>query len=139
MNQPDAHDHHQAAEIELPENVVEQIALISMENKKMEVSHKLFNSWLADLTLIGSEDVIREILKKNMQKFHSLFCKALGLLQACCRAKRIEEENKVEQETSNSTNTKGTPDPVSCVMKSGEKRTSRRTSTNIPGFPRPRV
>ena len=24
---------------------------------------------------------IKEILKKNLQKFHSLFCKALGLLQ----------------------------------------------------------
>ena len=47
----------------------------------MEISHKLFTSWLADLTLIGSEDVIKEILKKNLQKFHSLFCKALGLLQ----------------------------------------------------------
>ena len=75
------HDHHQASETELPENIVEQIALISMENKKMEIPHKLFTSWLADLTLIGSEDVIKEILKKNMQKFHSLFCKALGLLQ----------------------------------------------------------
>ena len=60
------HDHHQASETELPENIVEQIALISMENKKMEIPHKLFTSWLADLTLIGSEDVIKEILKKNM-------------------------------------------------------------------------
>ena len=58
-----------------------QIALISVENKKMEISHKLFTSWLNDLTLIGSEDVIKEILRKNLQKFHSLFCKALGLLQ----------------------------------------------------------
>ena len=58
-----------------------QIALISVENKKMEISHKLFTSWLNDLTLIGSEDVIKEILRRNLQKFHSLFCKALGLLQ----------------------------------------------------------
>ena len=47
----------------------------------MEISHKLFTSWLNDLTLIGSEDVIKEILRRNLQKFHSLFCKALGLLQ----------------------------------------------------------
>ena len=58
-----------------------QIALISVENKKMEISHKLFTSWLNDLTLIGSEGVIKEILRRNLQKFHSLFCKALGLLQ----------------------------------------------------------
>lgn len=68
-------------ENELPENIVEQIALITVENKKMEISHKLFTSWLNDLTLIGSEDVIKEILRRNLQKFHSLFCKALGLLQ----------------------------------------------------------
>ena len=60
---------------------IPQIALISVENKKMEISHKLFTSWLNDLTLIGSEDVIKEILRRNLQKFHSLFCKALGLLQ----------------------------------------------------------
>ena len=60
---------------------ISQIALISVENKKMEISHKLFTSWLNDLTLIGSEDVIKEILRRNLQKFHSLFCKALGLLQ----------------------------------------------------------
>ena len=65
---------------------MEQIALISMENKKMEIPHKLFTSWLADLTLIGSEDVIKETLKKNMQKFHSLFCKALGLVQGIFQA-----------------------------------------------------
>ena len=68
-------------ENELPENIVEQVTLISVVNKKMEISHKIFTNWLNDLTLIGSEDVIKGIIRKNLQKFHSLFCKALGLLQ----------------------------------------------------------
>ena len=68
-------------EVELPENIVEQVSLISVPNKKMEISHKIFTNWLNELTLIGSEDVIKGIIRKNLQKFHSLFCKALGLLQ----------------------------------------------------------
>ena len=68
-------------EMELPENIVEEVSLITVPNKKMEISHKIFTNWLNDLTLIGSEDIIKGIIKSNLQKFHSLFCKALGLLQ----------------------------------------------------------
>ena len=68
-------------DLELPENIVEQVSLITVPNKKMEISHKIFTNWLNELTLIGSEEVIKGIIRTNLQKFHSLFCKALGLLQ----------------------------------------------------------
>ena len=68
-------------DMELPENIVEQVSLITVPNKKMEISHKIFTNWLNELTLIGSEEVIKGIIRTNLQKFHSLFCKALGLLQ----------------------------------------------------------
>ena len=32
-------------ENELPENIVEQVTLISVVNKKMEISHKIFTNW----------------------------------------------------------------------------------------------
>ena len=68
-------------DMELPENIVEQVSLITVPNKKMEISHKIFTNWLNELTLIGSEEIIKGIIRTNLQKFHSLFCKALGLLQ----------------------------------------------------------
>ena len=66
---------------DLPQNIVDQAALISIPNKKLEITVKLFQSWLADLTLLRKEDEVRDIIEGYLQKFHVIFCKSLNILQ----------------------------------------------------------
>ena len=66
---------------ELPENIAEQAVLISIPNQKIEISIKLFQSWLGELTLLRNEEKAKEIIHSHMEKFHVLFCKSLEILQ----------------------------------------------------------
>ena len=66
---------------ELPENIAEQAILISIPNQKIEISIKLFQTWLEDLTLLRNEEKVKEIIQTHMEKFHVLFCKSLEILQ----------------------------------------------------------
>ena len=68
-------------ESELPDNISEQVTLISIPNKKMEISIKLFQTWIDDLTLLKMEDEVKEIVQKHLKKFHILLCKSLDILQ----------------------------------------------------------
>jgi dynein heavy chain len=68
-------------ENELPENIAEQVTLITIPNHKIEISVKLFQTWCEDLTLLKFEHAAKAVIYENIEKFHILFCKSLDIMQ----------------------------------------------------------
>ena len=68
-------------ENELPENIAEQVTLVTIPNNKIEISVKLFQSWCEDLTLLKFEHAAKTVIYDHLEKFHILFCKSLDILQ----------------------------------------------------------
>ena len=58
-------------ENELPENIAEQVTLVTIPNNKIEISVKLFQSWCEDLTLLKFEHAAKTVIYDHLEKFHN--------------------------------------------------------------------